>query len=106
MYVHPYDVAMDPDFILMDDNARPKRARVINEYLQTAAIKGMDWTAMFSDLNSIGHAWDIPQTAISDRSANQGCRAPTGTTRPMGSNPKAKYSKANKNAMPSSNQVK
>ena len=77
---------MDPDFILMDDNAGPQRARVTNEYLQTATIVGMDWPARSSDLNPNDHAWDMVQTAISDRSspANQGSRAATATTGPVG----------------------
>ena len=62
---------MDPDFILMDDNARPQRARVTNAYLETATIEGMDWPARSSDLNAIGHAGDMLQTTISDCSVQQ-----------------------------------
>ena len=58
---------MNHDFILIENNARPQRARVTNEYLQTAPIEEMDWPARSSDLNPIEHAWDTLQTAISDR---------------------------------------
>ena len=34
--------AIGDDFILMDDDARPHRARIGNEYLQREAIEGMD----------------------------------------------------------------
>ena len=66
VYVPSYDGAIDPDFILMDDNTRPQRAQVTNEYMQTATIAGMDWPARSSDRNPIGHARDILQFAISD----------------------------------------
>ena len=68
VYVRPYTGAIDPDFILMDDNARPQRAQVTNEYLQTATIERMDWPARSPDLNPIKHAWDMLQTSISAHS--------------------------------------
>ncbi|GFT34338.1 transposable element Tcb2 transposase [Trichonephila clavipes] len=33
-YVRPYAAAIGNDFILMDDNARPHRARIVEEYLR------------------------------------------------------------------------
>ena len=99
---------MDPDFILMDDNACPQRAWVTNAYLQTATIDGMDWPARSSDLNPIGHAWDMLQTTISDHSV-QPTKVPElqqALLDQCGLNPTAKHSKANKKAKPSSNQVK
>ena len=42
VYVSPCVGAISLDFILMDDNARPTRARVTYEYLQTATIERMD----------------------------------------------------------------
>ena len=56
VYVRPYAGAICPDFILMDNNARPHRARVTSEYLQTAAVEIID---------CLGH---VVQTAISARS--------------------------------------
>ena len=67
VYVRPYPGAIGPNFILMDDNARPHRARVVNEYLQNETIERMDWPARSPDLNPIEHAWDMLQTAISAR---------------------------------------
>ena len=32
VYVRPYAGAIGPQFILMDDNARPHRARVVEDY--------------------------------------------------------------------------
>ena len=67
VYVRPYTLAIGPDFILMDDNARQHMARVTKEYLQAATIERMDLPARSPDLNPIEHAWDMLQTAISAR---------------------------------------
>ena len=62
-----YAGAIGDDFILMDDNARPHRARIGNEYLQRETIERMDWPAKSPDLFPIEHAWDILQRRISNR---------------------------------------
>ena len=41
--------------ILMDGNARPRRARIVQDYLQQEAIELLPWPAMSPDMN---HLWD------------------------------------------------
>ncbi|GFV21457.1 uncharacterized protein TNCV_3180461 [Trichonephila clavipes] len=62
-YVRPYAAAIGNDFILMDDNARPHRARIVEEYLRiTVWNERMEWPATpsprpESDRTSLGLSW-------------------------------------------------
>ncbi|GBO41203.1 hypothetical protein AVEN_104560-1 [Araneus ventricosus] len=54
-YVRLFRGAVGHEFILMVDNARPHRALVVDEFLQSEDIRRMDWTARSPDLNPIEH---------------------------------------------------
>ncbi|GFU79420.1 DDE_3 domain-containing protein [Trichonephila clavipes] len=57
-YVHSYAGAIGKDFIVMDDNARPQRAVIVEEYLEGLGLERMEWPARSLNLNPIEDLWD------------------------------------------------
>ncbi|GFU85792.1 transposable element Tcb1 transposase [Trichonephila clavipes] len=50
-----FRVAMGAEFLFMDDNARPHRANIVDECLQSEDITRIDWPAYSPGLNPIEH---------------------------------------------------
>ncbi|GFY26978.1 transposable element Tcb1 transposase [Trichonephila clavipes] len=48
---------MCAEYLFMDDNARPHRANIVDECLQSENITRMDWPANSLDLKPIEHVW-------------------------------------------------
>jgi len=59
--------AVGPGFLLMDDNARPHSAQLVDDYLEGEDIRRMDWPARSPDLNPIEYIWDALGKAIASR---------------------------------------
>ncbi|GFV10606.1 transposable element Tcb2 transposase [Trichonephila clavipes] len=66
-YVHFFMGACFPEFILMDNNARPHSALLVDEFLESEDIRRMDWSARSPDLNHIEYVWDALERAIATR---------------------------------------
>ncbi|GFX66773.1 transposable element Tcb1 transposase [Trichonephila clavipes] len=65
--VRLYATIVGPTFVLMDDNACPHRADVLDGYLESEGIAHMAWPAYSPDLNPIENLWDALGRAASSR---------------------------------------
>ncbi|GFV45088.1 transposable element Tcb2 transposase [Trichonephila clavipes] len=65
--VVPYAAAIGDDFILMDDNCRPHRANLVEDFLFEEEIVQMEWPACSPDMNPIEHVWDALGRRVAGR---------------------------------------
>ncbi|GFX80144.1 uncharacterized protein TNCV_2107901 [Trichonephila clavipes] len=60
-HVRLFRGTMGAEFLFMDDNARPHRANIVDECLQSEDITRMDWPGILTGLESnracVGYAW-------------------------------------------------
>ena len=52
------------DPIFQDDNARPQRARIVDDFLRVNNVNRMDWPTMPPDLSWIEHVWGVLGRAV------------------------------------------
>ncbi|GFU65529.1 transposable element Tcb1 transposase [Trichonephila clavipes] len=65
--VDPYAAAIGDDFILMDDNCRPHRANLVEDFLFEEGIVRMEWPACSRDMNPIEHVLDALGRRVAGR---------------------------------------
>ncbi|GFX58885.1 transposable element Tcb2 transposase [Trichonephila clavipes] len=62
-----YASAIGDYFILMDDNCRPHRVNLVEDFLFEEGIVRMEWPAYSPDMNPIEHVWDALGRRVADR---------------------------------------
>ncbi|GFX66845.1 transposable element Tcb1 transposase [Trichonephila clavipes] len=72
-HVRLFRGAMGTEFLFMDDNARPHRANIVDERLQSKDITRMDWPACSLDLKPIEHVWYMLGRRIATRQPPPTC---------------------------------
>ncbi|GFW21524.1 transposable element Tcb2 transposase [Trichonephila clavipes] len=65
--VVPYAAAIGDDFILMDDNCRPHRANLVEDFLFEEGIVRMERPACSPEMNPIEHVWDALGIRVAGR---------------------------------------
>ncbi|GFX07829.1 kelch-like protein 20 [Trichonephila clavipes] len=72
-HVRLFRGAMGAEFLFMDDNARPRRANIVDKCLQSEDITRMDGPAYSPDVNSVEHVWDMLRRRITARQPPPTC---------------------------------
>ncbi|GFV91263.1 transposable element Tcb1 transposase [Trichonephila clavipes] len=67
LIVRLYAAAVGPTFVSMDDNARPHKGDIVDDYLESEGIARMAWPTYSPDLNPIENLWDALGRAVSSR---------------------------------------
>lgn len=65
--VVPFAENFGDGFVLVDDNARPHRAEIVNEVLRENGIDRMNWPAKSPDMNVIEYVWSRMKLKLKQR---------------------------------------
>ncbi|GFT45994.1 transposable element Tcb2 transposase [Trichonephila clavipes] len=65
--VVPYAAAIGDDFILMENNCRPHRANLVEDFLFEEGIVRIEWPVCSPDMNPIEHVWDALGKRVAGR---------------------------------------
>lgn len=65
--VVPFMQTLNPGALFQDDNARPHRARIVDDFLHQQHITRIEWPACSPDLNPIENLWDQLGRAVRHR---------------------------------------
>ncbi|GFX07747.1 transposable element Tcb2 transposase [Trichonephila clavipes] len=65
--VVPYAAAIGHDFLLIEDNCRPHRANLVEDFLFEEGIVQKEWPAYSPDMNPIEHVWDALEKRVAGR---------------------------------------
>ncbi|GFV92697.1 transposable element Tc3 transposase [Trichonephila clavipes] len=72
-HVRLFRCAMGAEFLFMDDDARPHRANIVDEFLLSEDITRMDSPAFSPDLDPIENVWDMLGRRIAARQPPPAC---------------------------------
>ncbi|GFX65395.1 transposable element Tcb2 transposase [Trichonephila clavipes] len=67
LIVVPYAAAIGDAFILIDDNCKPHRANLVEDFLFEEGIVRMEWPACSPDMDPIEHIWDALGRRVAGR---------------------------------------
>ncbi|GFW06736.1 transposable element Tcb1 transposase [Trichonephila clavipes] len=62
--VNLFATAVGPSLVLMGDNARPQRAAIVDDFLESEEIARIEWPAYSPDLNPFENLWDVLSHAV------------------------------------------
>ena len=65
--MQPYTQNFGEEIVFIDENSRPHRAHLVNEFLHDNNIAKLEWPAFSPDMNSIEHASDTLKRAVFGR---------------------------------------